>query len=62
MKPPHWSSTVEPRARLRLEQWPAHDRAAWQAALLPDDPFRSDGMAANWAPCSQRHVEHCYGR
>src|SRR6266852_8896593 len=62
MRKPHWTKTTEPRERLTLDRWPAVDRAAWNAALIPGDPFRPGGVAAKWAPISQRHVEHCYGR
>lgn len=58
----HWSTTYVPRARLKLEQWPAIDRARWAAAMIPDDPFRPGGVAAKWPHPAQRHVQHCYGR
>lgn len=62
MSEPHWSATYVPPARRTLEQWPAIDQERWAAALIPGDPFRKGGVAAKWAPATQRHVEHAYGR
>ena len=50
------------RIALKLNEWPAQDRAAWQAALVPGDLFDAGGPASNWAPSTQSGVSTGYGR
>jgi hypothetical protein len=50
------------RRRLRVEEWPAHDQAAWKAANAPFDPLRPTvGPASHWAPSTRDLVEGGYG-
>lgn len=50
------------RRRLPPQDWPARDRAAWEAALRPHDPFGGGGLASHWRPLSQRKVCRAHGR
>lgn len=50
------------RIALPLEQWPASDRLAWQAALSPGDPLDPGGLAASWRPATRQNVQIAYSR
>jgi len=50
------------RSCLRLEDWPAPDRAAWAAAIQPGDILEEGGAAAHWSPASRRKTASGYGR
>lgn len=53
---------LDPRLRpIPVERWPDLDRAAWQAALQPGDPFSPGGLAAHWRPTTRGLVARCYG-
>ena len=54
----------EPGARraLPLPNWPAADRAAWQAATVAGDLFDGSGPAAGWAASTRAAVCYDYGR
>jgi integrase len=51
-----------PRCALALPDWPAADRAAWQAATTPGDLFDDNGPASGWADSSRDAVRYDYGR
>jgi integrase/recombinase XerD len=50
------------RRCMPVEEWPELDRTRWIAALKPGDPFTAAGIAAEWAPTSQREIANGYGR
>ena len=50
------------RMALKLEAWPAPDRAAWQAALVIGDLLDPGGRASAWAPTTRAGVCTGYGR
>lgn len=51
------------RHRLKLEDWPEGDRAAWEAALAPGDLLEGTmGAAQHWSPDTQDHRRKAYGR
>ena len=50
------------RRCIPVEQWPAGDRAAWQAAIRPGDPFEPGGLAANWRSRTRALVAQSYGQ
>ncbi len=54
----------DPRRRcLKVEEWPATDRVAWQNALQPGDILEDDrGLAAHWAPDTVHKNRRGYGR
>ncbi len=53
----------DPRRRcLRLEEWPAQDRAAWERATRSGDPFEGAGPAGHWRPGTRQKVAASYGR
>ncbi len=44
-----------------IEEWPARDQAAWQAALEPAGFLEEGGVAAGWAEASRKMVTDGYG-
>lgn len=50
------------RIALKPEEWPAPDREAWHAALVPGDLLDDNGPAAKWAPATRSGVSSSYGR
>src|SRR5262250_1655473 len=44
------------------EEWPAHDRALWEAALEPGDLFEDGGSRAKHSEISNRNALWGYGR
>jgi integrase/recombinase XerD len=51
------------RQRLKLEDWPEGDRAAWEAALAPGDLLDGTmGAAHHWSPDTRDHRRKAYGR
>jgi integrase len=50
------------RACLKAAEWPACDRALWQAAVAPGDLLEPGGARQNYAAISNRKVEGGYGR
>ncbi len=50
------------RCCLPLAEWPASDRALWQAALTPGDLLEPGGARAGYAAITNRHVAGGYGR
>ncbi len=60
---PHGRGKAPERTCLSLEKWPAQDRALWQAALAPPDPFAEHGGERDQhRPRSNHKVEQNYGR
>ena len=53
---PRWSKS------LPVALWPPADRAAWQAAMTPGDPFEPGGIAASWSAATRRNTACGYGR
>ena len=53
---PRWSKS------LPVALWPPADRAAWQAAMTPGDPFEPGGIAASWSEATRRKMACGYGR
>lgn len=49
------------RKSLRLEEWPAPDRLAFEHAFEFGSLFDSDGLAAHWAPDTRIGVIKAYG-
>src|SRR4051794_4705060 len=47
---------------LPVALWPPADRAAWQAAMSPGDPFDPGGIAAAWSAATRRKTASGYGR
>ena len=47
---------------LPIRLWPPADRAAWEAAMRPSDPFESGGIASRWSAATQRKTAAGYGR
>ncbi len=47
---------------LPFNQWPDIDRAAWEAAIEPGDPFSRAGLAAHWRPATRDLVIKGYGQ
>jgi integrase len=43
-------------------EWPAADRRAWEAALLPGDIFEPGGVASRWSAATRRKTAAGYGR
>jgi site-specific recombinase XerD len=52
----------EPRRCLPVEQWPARDREAWEAAHRRGGLLDDDGLAANWASATTGLIAAGYGR
>jgi integrase len=50
------------RSCLRVDDWPAPDRAAWAAAIQPGDLLEPGGPASHWSPASRRKTASGYGR
>ena len=50
------------RRCLPIAEWPAADRAGWQAALLPGDLLDEGGGRARYAAATNRRIEKGYGR
>jgi integrase/recombinase XerD len=50
------------RACLKASEWPAPDRALWQAAIKPGDLLDGGGARCRYAAISNRKVERGYGR
>ena len=55
-------SPTIPNRCLPLDEWPALDRAAWNAALQPGDVLDPGGVAIVWAITSQQLIVNGYGR
>src|SRR5271157_210611 len=47
---------------LPIALWPPADRAAWEAAMRPSDPFDDGGVASRWSIATQRKTAKGYGR
>jgi integrase/recombinase XerD len=47
---------------LPIEFWPSADRAAWERAICPGNPFEDGGIAARWSPATRRKTLVGYGR
>ena len=47
-----------PKARwtkcVPIALWPPADRAAWEAAMRPGDPFEEAGIATRWSAATRR--------
>jgi site-specific recombinase XerD len=55
--------SFDPASRcMKIEDWPAADRAAWQAAREPGDVLDPEGLAADWRPATVRKNMSGYGR
>ena len=52
----------QPWPTLPLNQWPRHDRAAWETAIRPGDPLSPSGPAAGMAPTTKRSMACLYGQ
>src|SRR4051812_49623425 len=50
------------RECLRFEAWPAADRRAWEAAIVPGDELDVGGRASRWAASTRETTISCYGR
>ncbi|MEM7024752.1 MAG: tyrosine-type recombinase/integrase [Pseudomonadota bacterium] len=50
------------RRILPVEDWPATDRLAWEAARQPGDAFADAGGAAHWSTKNRRQIGKSYGR
>lgn len=55
---------LQPEHRcMKLEDWPEADRAAWERARQPADPFEPHiGYANRWRAITQAMIEQGYGR
>jgi integrase len=42
--------------------WPPADRAAWDAAMRPSDPFEGEGITWRWSAATRRKTARGYGR
>lgn len=63
MSDAHNAARPAPVRRCRpVDEWPASDRAAWETALRPGDPFEAGGLAAPWPEISRRVATGGYGR
>ena len=47
---------------LPITVWPSVDRAAWETAVRPGDPFERGGIAASWSEATRRKTIAGYGR
>jgi integrase len=47
---------------LPIRLWPPADRAAWEAAVRPSNPFESGGIASRWSAATRRKTAAGYGR
>jgi integrase/recombinase XerD len=47
---------------LPIAVWPQADRAAWDAAMRPGDPFERAGIASKWSAATLRKTARGYGR
>jgi hypothetical protein len=47
---------------LPIRLWPSADQAAWEAAIHPNDPFESEGIAMCWSLATKRKTAAGYGR
>ncbi len=47
---------------LPIRLWPLADRAAWEAAVRPSNPFESGGGASHWSHATKRKTAVGYGR
>ncbi len=47
---------------LPIAVWPSADRAAWERAIRPGNPFADGGVAARWSAATQRKTSVGYGR
>lgn len=47
---------------LPIEFWPSADRAAWERAIRPGNPFEDGGVAGAWSPATRRKTIVGYGR
>jgi site-specific recombinase XerD len=53
----------DPERRCKpIEEWPARDRALWEAALEPGDLLEDGGSRARYAEYSNRNAVYGYGR
>ena len=48
------------RRSLRLENWPAGDRAAWEALFAQGDVFADAGPCRRWRPATRRNRQDLY--
>ncbi len=49
-------------AAIKLTDWPAADRAAYERACIPGSPFERGGAAARWRPASHKALVGAYAR
>ncbi len=49
------------RFALNIEEWPASDRAAWEAARAPGDVLDPGAPASEWSPATVRWMSNTYG-
>jgi integrase/recombinase XerD len=47
---------------LPIALWPSADRAAWERAIRPGDPFEEGGIATPWSLATRRKIIGGYGR
>ena len=47
---------------LPITLWPSVDRAAWENAIRPGDPFECRGIAVSWSTATRRKTIAGYGR
>jgi hypothetical protein len=47
---------------LPIALWPRADRAAWEAAMRPRDPFEDEGVGTRWSAATRRKTARGYGR
>ena len=60
---PYGRGKAPERACMKVGLWPAQDRALWNAALVPADPFEpGGGTRAGHSAASNRKTERGYGR
>ena len=50
------------RLCLPVEQWPATDRALWNAGIAPAALFEAAGAGASWSARTRDKVRRGYGR
>lgn len=50
------------RRCMKLANWPAADRAAWEAAVTKGGLLEEGGLAAHWRPATRKSVQDAYGR